>query len=197
MLPDFVAIKREVQQIRQASVSLNLERVGLSPLFPPYFHHEGNRFTIFRKDGSYETSHYKSVKSEFTIDMDDLQSRGERAIREAFSTMQNNLAESTQKLIFDTISTTVEAIGNSIDAKGQKLTAELILDAWDKIESSFDDKDNWLQPTIIVNPVQGPRVDAELRRIETEPDLRKRKEEIIALKRKEWNVREANRKLVD
>jgi hypothetical protein len=50
---------------------------------------------------------------------------------------------------------------------------------------------------MVINPIQAPRLAKELKRMETEPNLIKRFEELLVQKKRDWDDREANRKLVD
>jgi hypothetical protein len=85
----------------------------------------------------------------------------------------------------------------SHDAGGRPISAELIFETWESMDFSFDEKGNWQRPTLVINPIQAPRLTKELKRMETEPDLIERFEELLAQKKRDWDDREANRKLVD
>jgi asparagine synthetase B (glutamine-hydrolysing) len=51
-------------------------------------------------------------------------------------------------------------------------------------------------PVVHINPAQEEDVKAMIRRLETEPELKKRYDAIMMKKREEWRAREADRKLV-
>jgi len=65
------------------------------------------------------------------------------------------------------------------------------------MDFSFDESGNWQRPTFVLNPIQAPRLRKELERMETEPNLIRRFEELLVQKKRDWDDREANRKLVD
>lgn len=98
---------------------------------------------------------------------------------------------------FETIQQAVEAVGNSFDAKGQKLSPDMVLQMWERMQLSFDSNGEWQRPTIVVHPDLGERARAILRAIDEEPELRARRDKIVNRQRDEWRVREASRKLVD
>ena len=57
------------------------------------------------------------------------------------------------------------------------MSAELILDAWEKVHIDFecDGRPQW--PTIMIHPSQQARLIAELSRLDADPELRGRREE--------------------
>jgi hypothetical protein len=100
-------------------------------------------------------------------------------------------------MLFSTLHKSVEEVGNTLDAKGQPLTAEMILKMWETMLINFDEQGNPQMPTLVFNPIQEERVKEQFRRLETEPELIKRKQEIMNRQKLDWYDRESNRKLVD
>jgi hypothetical protein len=84
----------------------------------------------------------------------------------------------------------------TVDAKGRKLDAELILEMFEAIQLEFDD-DGSIQPLHLVGHLftSESLAAAEKQTIES-PELSRRYEDLIARKREEWRAREADRKLV-
>ena len=68
---------------------------------------------------------------------------------------------------------------------------------WESMDFSFDEAGNWQRPIMVINPIQVPRVKKELLRLESEPCLIRRFDELLAKKKRDWDDREASRKLVD
>lgn len=98
---------------------------------------------------------------------------------------------------FRIIEESTKEAGTSKDAGGQPLTAELILEVWEKLIFTFDKHGVWKMPQMTGHPAQAERYRQELARIENEGELRQRFNELLERKRREWNARQANRKLVD
>lgn len=198
MLPDFLKIKRELSEVRYSEISSNLFGDPVLSKIRKYRQHEGNRFTIFREDGTQSTSDQRAIRSELiTFDLKDIQKRGERAIWESFATAHQQIAIASRKLVSERL---MEEPIPATDAKGRPFTAELYLEMLETVYFTFDEAGNWNELDFWQerpNPQFLARVESEKKRFESEPDLREKLEALIARKRQEWNDREANRKLVD
>jgi len=84
----------------------------------------------------------------------------------------------------------------SVDARGKKLDAELILEVLETIQLEFypDGRPHELHTFgALFTPERLKAVDEEFQR---NPELKKRQDELMARKREEWRAREADRKLV-
>ena len=91
--------------------------------------------------------------------------------------MIETLAGATSRTMLKVMEEGIRAVGNEIDGGGQPLSAELILDAWEKVHIDFecDGRPQW--PTIMIHPSQQARLIAELSRLDADPELRGRREE--------------------
>lgn len=116
-----------------------------------------------------------------------------QAMREA----AEGMARKKTKSLLNAVSEVTDEVGNAVDAGGQPLSAELILKVWETMRFNFDEDGKPNMPTLVFNPIQEERVKEAFRRIETEPELRKKRDEIINRHRLDWYDRESNRKLVD
>ena len=106
-----------------------------------------------------------------------------------------DISESQRKSLarnfFKNISEITDATGRSVDAKGQPLTVDLILDLLEKVEFGFDDDGNPQYPTLVLPP------DAieKLKKLRFTPDQEKRWIEIIEEKRARFNASKRTRRL--
>lgn len=191
MLPDFIALKKELSRDRAAAFSDSGDPL-LSEI-RTYVNHEGNRFTQFREDGSQETLDYEAHAVPVEISLTDVQKRGDRALQEAFEAAKEKMTLSQKELLFRRLSDTVP----KFDAGGRPLTAELMIESWEGVEFEFDGDGNWVEPRNACGPALKIRLEAEYERLRTEPNLIRRMKDLLARKKKEWDVRQANRKLVD
>lgn len=107
------------------------------------------------------------------------------------------MAREKTKSLFAAVHQAVDEVGNAVDAEGKPITAELILEAWERMDFDFDDHAKPKMPTLVFNPIQAERVKSEFERLEKEPQLAKRRQEIMNLKLADWYDRESRRKLVD
>jgi hypothetical protein len=193
MLPDFLTLKIELVKEQSYAITHNRSGEPLLAQIANYIHHEGKGFILRREDGSQEKLDYRRMSGEIQIDLKDIQQKGEVAIDEALRPANKEINEAQRKALFETLNRTVP----SLDAGGRPISAELILEMWGSMDFSFDDSGNWQRPTMVINPIQAPRVKKELTRLETEPDLVRRFEELLVQKKRDWDDREANRKLVN
>ncbi len=194
MLPDFIKVKRDLSLRNSDGLSSAIEQNSLLSKIRKYRIHEGNRWTLYREDGSQETKSPQSVLSEVMFDLNEINRRGEAAIREVEYKAGSEVREKSHKLLFDRLDETLEATGNSIDMGGRPLTAEALLEMHEAVDFSFDDDGKWERPEFYP---QTEKLKKELERLEAEPHLKKRLNEIIERKKEQWDVRQANRKLVD
>ena len=193
MLPDFLTLKIELAKEQGYAITHNRSGEPLLSQIANYVNHEGKGFILRREDGGEEKVDYRLMSGEIEIDLRDIQRKGEAAIDEAMRPANKEINEAQRKALFETLNRTVP----SLDAGGRPISAELILEMWESMDFSFDEVGNWQRPTMVINPIQAPRVKKELARLESEPNLVLRFEALLAQKKRDWDDREANRKLVD
>jgi hypothetical protein len=78
-----------------------------------------------------------------------------------------------------------------------ELKFEQILEVWEKMEIDFDGDGKPRWPTIVLQPDAQAEIRAKLPKWHEDPEFRKKWEELIERKRKEFDEREARRRLVD
>lgn len=197
MLPDFMTQKRERFKNLNHGFTSESQRGTILSRIQTFRLHEGDRWTIFRDDGSQETMRLEKLETLIELSRKDIHENGEFAINNALYKSHKDLRKSQKQLLYRRLNEVTEAAGNTVDAQGGPITAETLLQCWETMDFSFDEKGNWCQPTMIFNPVQSQRVAEAFEQLETDPDLKSKLDDLIRRKREEWNVREANRKLVD
>ncbi len=84
----------------------------------------------------------------------------------------------------------------SVDAKGRKLDAEMILQALEKIQIEFYPDGRPHELHTIGGLFSEERLKAVEQEFQNNPELPKRYDELMARKKEEWRAREASRKLV-
>jgi hypothetical protein len=108
----------------------------------------------------------------------------------------DNAAEEGLKVvmphIFDYLGRLCQAAGTASDAKGQKISHELIRQSLEKMQIDFDEDGNPIMPTMIMHPDMA----AEVRKLPplTEEEIRAFNE-LIERKRREFDDRRRRRKL--
>lgn len=108
----------------------------------------------------------------------------------------DEVAEETLKqimpVIFEYIGRLTQAAGTSYDAKGQPLSHDIMLDAFETMEIEFDREGKPEMPTWVVNPEMAKAIRA------LPPATRaqeQRFKDIVSKKRQEYDARQRHRKL--
>ena len=92
---------------------------------------------------------------------------------------------------FKNMSEITDATGRSVNAKGQPLTVDLILDLLEKVEFEFDDDGNPQYPTFIMPPAAIER----LKELKFTPEQEQRRKQIIEENRARFNASKRTRRL--
>jgi hypothetical protein len=197
VLPDFLAIKRHIAADRTNELRSAERADSILSLFNRYRQHEGDRFTIVQEDQTVRTSRYRKVEVEGTLKVADLLANGTQAIRDMLATMAEGLSKDQVKMFEEVMKSATDEAGTAVHADGRPFSAELFIEAIEKMELSFDDDGNWEMPTLVGHPMHEARIKSELARLDATPDLHAQATAIVNRKREEWRAREAGRALVD
>ncbi|HYK22557.1 MAG TPA: hypothetical protein VEV42_17575 [Pyrinomonadaceae bacterium] len=198
MLPDFPKLRIELnRKLRSDFEKQTHIRAPLVAEIKVVAQHEGKGGSYEAEDGQVkriEPQHVRvPVEAPVVSEPSFMYEEALKMIHKAAEEM----ARKQTKILFETVHAAVEEVGNSLDAEGQPISAELILKMWEKIHFDFDKLGKPKMPTLVFNPIQSERVKKELERIHTEPQLIKRRKEIMNVKLVDFYDRESRRKLVD
>jgi len=105
--------------------------------------------------------------------------------------MSESQRKSLARHFFKNISEITDATGRTVNAKGQPLTVDLILDLLEKVEFGFDDDGNPQYPTLVLPPGAIER----LKKFQFTPEQEKRRKQIIEEKRARFNASKRTRRL--
>lgn len=182
-------------------VTLNKEWGNIQPAKVGEFssgldNHEGHRHRIVRADGSVVENEFKEASSKITLDLSQWDSITMEDIIAKIDAAAEEMESQMARHFFGEISKSVEEVGNAIDAKGKPFTAEMYLEALEKVQLDFYEDGTPHELTLVCSPKMAPRMKAELQRLHTDPELARRYNELIEQKRDEWRERENSRKLV-
>jgi len=193
MLPDFIKFKELIAPIIVANRPDDpvLSQIGKVTI------HEGDLRTTWREDGTFETAIYMEHSYDVNVDLLALNEKGDSVLDDTLSRLHDSSQDAKKQEFFRVLEESTKEAGTLKDAGGRPLTAELILEVWERLWFTFDKNGVWKMPQATAHPAQAERYRQELARIENEGDLRQRFNELLERKRREWNARQANRKLVD
>ena len=197
MLPDFPKIKEKLKKaINRYLQNLVRQEPFLSQIREER-HFEGNRMTLKTQDGELDQSEYKEISGELSIKKEDIITKGPMAFIENVYNTAEEIKKQKAKLVFDKLKEVTDKTGNVVNGKGQPFTFDLFIESLEKIWIDFDDQGRPYLPTLVVSPNLGAKLKEKLPEWEANSEYKKRFEDLIEKKRKEWNDRESNRKLVD
>lgn len=198
MLPDFPSLKREIAQRLARAAEQAAHGAPLLRETPSFRQHEGSRSQLFRPDGSQASMNFdKAVTATATIKIDDVRREGGAASVRAMREIADQMAEAMTRHMLETVNEAAEEIGNVVDAKGRQLSPELIIEALEKMELSFDESGDWQPPTFVIHPDTAARMKEQIEALDKDPNTKDRVDSIVKRKREEWRAREARRALVD
>lgn len=192
MLPDFPRLKEELQEKFLKSIQNEirkdpiLSQIKMSPIY------EGNKLSVSTIDGYTQTSDYPKISSKFGAKHEEVIEKGPEVMFSKVHEIAQDIIKQQSRNLFKKMHEITEITGNALDAK-QPLSPELVLEALKQISIDFDNTGNPIYPLLIVPPNQFEKI----KNWQIDPEFRRKHQEIIEQKRKEWIDRENRRKLVD
>jgi hypothetical protein len=197
MLSDFPKIKRKLQEGMTQYLQDLVRQDPLLSQIKHEHHFEGNRMSMKTENGVQESSGYKEISGGLQIKKEDIITKGPGAFIENIQKMAEEIQKKQVKFVLNDIKEITDKTGHVVNGKGQPFTFELFMELFKKIWIDFDDQGNPYFPTLVISPEMGVKIKDKLKEWESNPEYRKKFEELIEQKRKEWNDRESHRKLVD
>lgn len=195
MLPDFSETKRLFSRFFQTYARRKARAISPFADVQVRYLHEGRGMKVMRADQSESTTAVQQLSSMMEIRADDIPDLTlEKAVAK-YDEMILDMVRKQTGLALERLSEDMPK-NQSIDAKGKKLDAELILQMLETIQLEFypDGRPHELHVVgALFSPERLKAADAEL---QNNPELQKRYNELMARKREEWRAREASRKLV-
>ena len=153
MLPDFPKAKEKIlealgERIRARSLSSFFRDVKRQTCY------EGDRHRIVRDDGSVAEGEFK-ISGIITLDLSLSDSITEEDIIAKVDTAAQDMGSQMERHFFGEIYKSVEEVGNIIDAAGKPFTAEIYLEALERIQLDFSQPGSPHLPTLVCSPRQG------------------------------------------
>ena len=198
MLPDFPKLKSDISARLLDFLRLRF-RYHLGPLS------EIQRYTVFegagksrlvRSSGEIEESDMKSISAEFSIKDDEVPTMTLESLLERLDEVAKVMAQQMAQHTYQKVSEAVKKVGNVVDARERKLSAELILEGLSKIHIDFGPDGKPKMPSFHIHPDLTKAAQLAIEQFEQNPDLQKQYAEIMQDKKEKWRARESSRKLV-
>ena len=197
MLPDFPRIKTRFRRVINQYLQRLVRQEPFLSEIREERHFEGDKISCRTEDGETDVSDYKEITGQLEIKKEEIIAKGPLAFIEKTRVVAEQIKKQKAEYIFEKLNEITEKTGNKVDAKGQPLTFEHFIEGLRKIQIDFDESDKPHLPTMVVSPILGAKLREKLPQWEADPENKKRFDELIGKKRKEWNDRESHRKLVN
>jgi len=156
--------------------------------------YEGATTDIIRDDGSAEETPMQQHSANIVIKVVPISEFTLEAVDHYLDEIAEQFAKSMSQAMHETISDAADKSGNVVDGQGQPISFDLLLEAFEKIQIDFNDDGTWSAPSIVVSPQQFERIMA-LDKSPEAADYKRKLDNLIEVKRAEYNRREANRVL--
>jgi hypothetical protein len=197
MLPDYPILKKEIKKRFEKYVHNKSRADSLLSSIPIIHINEGNKLVYHTVDGEKKESTFSEFKSEFKVHNEQIIEKGVEGFVNVAEKIGSELQKQVGSKVFSDLDNITQQTGNVVDGKGKEISPQLILDALEKMDISFDDSGNPNMPTMFVSPEMGKKIQEKIPLWERDEEYQKKRDALITKKRVEWNDRESNRKLVD
>ncbi len=162
---------------------------------PRHFIHEGIRTRLIRSDGTIEDAELREASAELKVPFGAIPTFSPAKRDEHLAGIAHDMARQIHGHMLESLDKTLKEFGQTVDAQGHPVSAELMLEVLEKMHIAFDDHGH---PTMSLNvgPDLAARAKEALEKLQTDPILRERYASLMERKRVDWCAREASRKLV-
>lgn len=197
MLPDYPQFKGKLSELYierlknvKKKLMVTFGDVPLNKMF------EGHKSVLIREDGTRDEIEFKSIRANIEINLKDIDKLTLSDVIKKIDSMAEEMARQESIYAFAEIEKSVEKIGNVVDARGKGLTPTIFFEMLDKIWIEFDENNNPILPQIVTGKDLFESSKKLFEELESNPGHKKRLDEVIEKKRREWLDREGNRTLV-
>ena len=197
MLPDLPKLKADIaDKFHLFFVQRVNTCLGVVGEIPHCIIKEGRNPATIRPDSSKDETKLQKSSVETTFKSEEIPylSVQERIAR--LDDAARKMAGQISTTAFATINEALDKVGNVIDGRGKPLSPAIFFEVLEKIQLDFDNDGNFKELTVVIPPEMTERFKEVMEKIQQDPELVRRYEEIINKKRMEWRDREAARKLV-
>jgi hypothetical protein len=151
-----------------------------------------HRPTVRYSDGEKELiTPSRLVSSEIQTRADDIRNYNIEAFSESLYSLALQNLRGMFQIALDGMTQVTDFTGNVVDAKGAKISPELIIEMFEKLQIDFDEHGNPVFPSIMLNP---KHVD-DMKTMKWSEEQSNRFKQIIEAKRAKFNAKKRYRRL--
>lgn len=164
-----------------------------------FIQHEGRTLVHNTMDNSQKNKelNYVEARTEYVIRYADVPTMGPEDVLKMLQGQAKEFGGQQAKHQYKVISQTSEEVGNVVNGGGKPFSIDTFFEVMDKIQIDFDEFGNPSMPTMVVAPGGFERAKQVFAEADRDPETKKRFEEMMRKKKKEYDAEQARRKLVD
>jgi hypothetical protein len=197
MLPDFPSLKDEVLKIISAKLRQRVDTGDpvLAEL-RKFTQHEGTQMKYAAHGGETHQEGAEGIGAHFEVAITDVPDLFGEKLDAKLEEIAQELISQSARVFFKKLAESCEKAGTSFDGGGKPVSPEMLLEMESRMQVEFR-SDGRPSHSIIIHPDMFPAVKKVTEEIENDPELKRRRTEILKRQREAWVARESNRKLVD
>lgn len=197
MLPDFAKLKSDLsRRLLLFMESRKKEHLGAFSQSPRVRLFEGQGSKMIRESGEVEQVNPSDLSTTIILGDDEVPTLTLEDLLLRLDSAAKEMAGQQAKRAYEIVAEAAKQVGNSVDAKQNRVSAEMILEGLSRVHIEFDRNGRPLMPSIHCHPDLEKAVQLASDELKRNPDLREQMKELMILKKEEWRVREASRRLV-
>jgi hypothetical protein len=195
MLPDYSETKELFSRFFQTYIRRKARAISPLADVRVRYLHEGKGMKMVRADQSESNTGAQQLSTMAEIKIDEIPDLTLQKALAKYDEMILDLVGKQTGFALDRISEDIPK-SQSVDAKGKKLDADLVLQVLETIQIDFYPDGRPHELHVVGGLFSEERLRAADKEVKSNPELQKRYEELMARKKEEWRAREASRKLV-
>lgn len=197
MLPDFPALKAEIQKIILTALR---QRIATGdPVFAKVKvlrQREGRQMRYEQHGGGTVQEGFEEFGTHFQVRVAGVPDLVGAKLDAKIEEISQAIISQSARAFYRKMDESCEKAGTAIDAGGKPFSPQIFLEAINTVEMEFG-PDGKPTQCFIIHPDMLPLIQKVMEQIDNDPELKRRHAEILERQREAWAARESNRKLVD
>lgn len=150
---------------------------------------------LVREDGEEDPTDLRESSALATFEGAELGTLPLKEVYERYLKVGAELSGHQERAMLEAVKKAVAKTGNTVNAKGAKMSPDLLLKAYETVQVSFGPDGMPTGHAIVIHPDMSEAVEAAMKQLEEEP-YRSQHAAITERKLREWRDREGRRQLV-
>ncbi len=195
MLPDYPETKKLFSRFFRTYMRRKIHEVSPYSAVQTRYLHEGRAMKITRADQSESTSGMEQLTAHLEIKFDEIEKLTFQKAIDKHDAMIADLVRKQTHFIRERMSSELPE-SQTLDAKGRTFDAQVVFDMLEKMQIEFY-PDGTPHEIFVDGPLfTQERMAAVDKEFESNPELKRKFDEMMVRKKEEWHARETDRKLV-